>query len=135
MRKEAPGKAWRPIEGLPNDAHTWRNEPYDRAREEWREVKAALARRGTDRYALEQWLREQRRAFAIENGQIEQLYTLRRGVTEQLIVEGLECEKWTPIIGQNDMCTPPPLVRQLHAALGHEPLPAYTSLGVLRSRP
>ena len=91
MRKEAPGKAWRPIEGLPDDAHTWRNEPYDRAREEWREVKAALARRGTDRYALEQWLREQRRAFAIENGQIEQLYTLRRGVTEQLIVEGLEC--------------------------------------------
>ena len=42
-------------------------------------------------YALEQWLREQRRAFAIENGQIEQLYTLRRGVTEQLVVEGLEC--------------------------------------------
>ena len=79
MRKEAPGKAWHPIEGLPDDAHTWRNEPYDRAREEWREVKAALARRGTDRYALEQWLREQRRAFAIENGQIEQLYTLRRG--------------------------------------------------------
>ncbi len=91
MRKEASGKAWHPIEGLPDDAHTWRNEPYDRAREEWREVKAALARRGTDRYALEQWLREQRRAFAIENGQIEQLYTLRRGVTEQLIVEGLEC--------------------------------------------
>ena len=91
MRTEAPGKAWHPIEGLPDDAHTWRNEPYDRTREEWREVKAALARRGTDRYALEQWLLEQRRAFAIENGQIEQLYTLRRGVTEQLIVEGLEC--------------------------------------------
>ena len=54
MQKEAPGKAWRPIEGLPDDAHTWRNEPCDRAREEWREVKAALARRGTDRYALEQ---------------------------------------------------------------------------------
>ena len=91
MRKEAPGRAWHPIEGLPDDAHTWRNEPYDRAKEEWREVKAALTRRGTDRYALEQWLREQRRAFALENGQIEQLYTLRRGVTEQLIVEGLEC--------------------------------------------
>ena len=53
MQKEAPGKVWHPIEGLPDDAHTWRNEPYDRAREEWREVKAALARRGTDRYALE----------------------------------------------------------------------------------
>ena len=51
MRKETPGKAWHPIEGLPDDAHTWRNEPCDRAREEWREVRAALARRGTDHCA------------------------------------------------------------------------------------
>ena len=45
MRKEAPGKAWHPIEGLPGDAHTWRNEPYDRAREERREVTAKRSRR------------------------------------------------------------------------------------------
>ena len=44
-------------------------------------------------------------------------------------------EKWTPIIGQGDKCPPPPLVRQLHAALGHEPLSAYTASGVLRPRP
>ncbi len=44
-------------------------------------------------------------------------------------------EKWTPIIGQGDKCPPPPLVRLLHAALGHEPLPAYTASGVLRPRP
>ena len=44
-------------------------------------------------------------------------------------------EKWTPIIGQCDKCTLPPLVRLRHAALGHEPLPAYTSSGVLRPRP
>ena len=44
-------------------------------------------------------------------------------------------KKWTPIIGQCDKCPPPPLVRQLHAALGHEPLPAYTASGVLRPRP
>ena len=46
-----------------------------------------------------------------------------------------DLEKWTPIIGQCDKCTPPPLVRQLHAALGHEPLSAYTASGVLRPRP
>lgn len=34
------------------------------------------------------WLRERVRAFAIETGQIEGLYTLRRGVTEQLVAEG-----------------------------------------------
>ena len=44
-------------------------------------------------------------------------------------------QKWTPIIGQGDKCPPPPLVRRLHAALGHEPLSAYTASGVLRPRP
>ena len=36
------------------------------------------------------WIREQNRAFAIETGQIEGLYLLRRGVTENLIAEGFE---------------------------------------------
>ncbi len=45
---------------------------------------------GTDRLALDIFLRERRREFAIETGQIEGLYTLRRGITEQLITEGLE---------------------------------------------
>ncbi|MCY4152020.1 MAG: Fic family protein [Aestuariivita sp.] len=36
------------------------------------------------------WLREQRRAFAIETGQIEGLYQLRHGVTETLMAEGFE---------------------------------------------
>ena len=40
--------------------------------------------------ALDIYLRERRREFAIETGQIEGLYTLRRGITEQLITEGLE---------------------------------------------
>ena len=47
----------------------------------------------------------------------------------------MRTQKWTPIIGQCDKCPPPPLVRRLHAALGHEPLPAYTASGVLRPRP
>ena len=33
---------------------------------------------------------ERRRAFVIETGQIEGLYTLKRGITEQLITEGPE---------------------------------------------
>ena len=37
---------------------------------------------------MQGWLRERVRAFAIETGQIEGLYTLRRGVTEQLVAEG-----------------------------------------------
>ena len=49
------------------------------------------------------------------------------------ILQGVQ--KWTPIIGQCDKCPPPPLVRRLHAALGHEPLSAYTASGVLRPRP
>ena len=44
-------------------------------------------------------------------------------------------KKWTPIIGQCDKCILPPLVPPLHAALGHEPLPEYTSSGVRRPRP
>ena len=50
--------------------------------------------------------------------------------------QAIRCgKKWTPIIGQCDKCPPPPLVRRLHAALGHEPLSAYTASGVLRPRP
>lgn len=39
---------------------------------------------------LDIWLRERKRAFAIETGEVESLYLLRRGVTEQLIAEGFE---------------------------------------------
>ena len=37
-----------------------------------------------------QLARERGRAFAIKNGQIENLYTLRRAVIEELMAEGLE---------------------------------------------
>ena len=57
---------------------------------EWRRARAKLEDPGVDRRAMDIWLREQRRAFAIETGQIEGLYLLRRGVTETLIAEGFE---------------------------------------------
>ena len=54
----------------------------------WQEARARLQDPGVDRTLLDIWLRERARAFAIETGQIEGLYTLRRGVTGQLIAEG-----------------------------------------------
>ena len=43
-----------------------------------------------DRWTLDTWPAERRRLFAIETGQIEDLYLLRRGVTEQLVTDGFE---------------------------------------------
>ena len=58
------------------------------------------------------------------------------GLRESAWVQGMpggDGKKWTPMIGQVDQCPPPPLVPPLHAALGHELLPAYTSSGVRRT--
>ena len=52
---------------------------------------APVSRTATNRVPfIDKWLEERARAFAIETGQIEGLYTLKRGITEQLIAEGLE---------------------------------------------
>ena len=56
----------------------------------WRRVRHRLEDPAIDRSAMDVWLREQKRAFAIETGQVEGLYLLRRGVTETLIAEGFE---------------------------------------------
>jgi len=39
---------------------------------------------------MNHWMEAQKRAFAIETGQVENLYLLRRGVTETLIAEGFQ---------------------------------------------
>ena len=81
---------WKPLAGMPAEAEKWARPGYAQVVEQWREARQALTRPGTDRLALDIFLRERRREFAIETGQIEGLYTLRRGITEQLITEGLE---------------------------------------------
>ena len=43
-----------------------------------------------DRFLMDVWLKEQKRAFAIETGQIEDLYRLPDVITEKLITEGFE---------------------------------------------
>ena len=53
-------------------------------------MRRALEDRKADRCLMDIRLRERSRAFAIETGQIEDLYRLRRGGTEQLVTEGFE---------------------------------------------
>ena len=84
------GARWRRVADLPTAAETWGVPTYREVVEEWREVRRDLEDRKIGRQLMDIWLRERKRAFAIETGQIEDLYLLRRGVTEQLITEGFE---------------------------------------------
>ena len=87
-RPKPPETVWRPVRDLPPGAETWGSEHYRERAARWGDVRGRLQDPATDRTLLDIWLRERNRAFAIETGQIEGLYTLRRGVTEQLVAEG-----------------------------------------------
>ena len=80
---------WRPMTGLPQGAEQWAIPGYGELAAEWQAIRDVLKNRDQPRAFVDLWLKERLRAFAIETGQIEGLYTLRRGVTEQLIAEGL----------------------------------------------
>ena len=84
------GACWRRVADLPPEAEGWGFPAYREFVREWREARRELEDRKVDRYLLDIWLRERNRNFAIETGQIEGLYLLCRGVTEQLITEGFE---------------------------------------------
>lgn len=79
---------WKPLEGMPEGAEHWGNAQYRGLEGRWLDLRSRMkAGDPADRF-VEAWLAERNRAFAIETGQIEGLYTLKRGVTEQLIAEG-----------------------------------------------
>ena len=80
---------WRPLTGMPEGAEDWHLPGYDEFAQEWASIQASLKERDEPRAFLDKWLEERGRAFAIETGQIEGLYRLKHGVTEQLIAEGL----------------------------------------------
>ena len=65
-------------------------EAYRSLLDEWNALRAQLEARGNRKTLVDIWLEERKRHFAIATGEIEGLYTLRRGFTEQLITEGLE---------------------------------------------
>lgn len=81
---------WKPLTGMPDEAEGWGSPAYEVMAREWREIREKLTGKERERAFLDGWLLERNRAFAIETGQIENLYTLRRGITEQFIAEGFE---------------------------------------------
>ena len=81
-------EVWRPLTGMPDGAEAWAFPGYREMTRRWLDAKARLKQDGPEGEFMREWLAERARAFAIETGQIEGLYTLKRGVTEQLIAEG-----------------------------------------------
>ena len=84
------GARWCRVADLPPEAEGWGTGGYGEMVGQWREARRELEDRRMDRTLMDIWLRERNRNFALETGQIEGLYLLRRGVTEQLITEGFE---------------------------------------------
>ncbi|MCY4154116.1 MAG: Fic family protein [Gammaproteobacteria bacterium] len=83
-----PETIWRPLTGLPKGAEHWTLPGYDDLVGELHSHINTITDKNLDRRLLDNWLAQRQREFAIETGQIEGLYTLKRGVTEQLITEG-----------------------------------------------
>ena len=81
---------WRPITGMPDGAHDWGSQEYQDRVAVWHQHRRRLEDPALDKTIMELWSKENRRLFAIENGQIENLYLFRRGITEELITHGLE---------------------------------------------
>ncbi len=88
VRNETPW-IWKPLEAMPDGAEGWALAGQAELESEWTQLRADLKVDAAKERFMQGWLRERNRAFAIETGQIEGLYTLRRGVTEQLVAEGL----------------------------------------------
>ena len=87
VTSDAP-EQWAPLRGMPVSAEDWATPGYVDLEKRWSECRQALKADAARESYLAVWLRERTRAFVIETGQIEGLYTLRRGVTEQLVAEG-----------------------------------------------
>ena len=85
-----PPEIWTPLTGMPEGAQDWLVPGHAELSDEWAAIRAKLKDRDEPRAFIDKWLEERGRAFAIETGQIEGLYTLKAGITEQLIAEGLE---------------------------------------------
>ena len=81
---------WTPIEDLPAEANEWIGQDYLAERTRWPRSKRRPAGPGTGQEHPRSLDGERHRLSAIETGQIENLYTMRLGMTEMLIAEGLE---------------------------------------------
>ena len=80
---------WRPLTGIPPDAHEWLAPEHEALAAEWVGLKDRLAKDARAAAFVGDRLVRRRREFAVETGAIERLYHLRRGVTQHLVAEGL----------------------------------------------
>ncbi len=83
-------KKWFPIEDMPMGADEWRDPSYQETLSQWQKLRPQLESTKLDKKIMDIWSEERQRRFAIETGQVERLYIIPRGITEQLITEGLE---------------------------------------------
>ncbi len=79
---------WVRLTDMPRGAESWAMPGQTDQEAMWNRSRRAIRADPAKERFMAGWLRERVRAFAIETGQIEGLYTLRRGVTEQLVAEG-----------------------------------------------
>ena len=83
-------EVWKPIAAMPEGAREWGFLGYQEQADRWRSLLREIKKDPEKDKYVSNWLEERQRAFAIETGQIEGLYTLKFGITEQLMVEGLK---------------------------------------------
>ena len=111
------GAHWRSVRDLTPDDQSLQHNGARRAAARWKDARRRLEHPGIDQRSMDIWIREQRRAFAIETGQIEGLYQLRRGVTETLIAEGFENVRATHTVNSIHDTTIKGLLQDQEAAL------------------
>ncbi len=79
---------WAALTGMPAGADAWETPGHAQLVARWKAAREHIRTHREGGRFLAGWLRERVRAFSVETGQIEGLYTLRRGITEQLVAEG-----------------------------------------------
>lgn len=94
---------WSLIEDMPPEAVEWQDSAYQKALSQWHELRPKLESTKLDKTIINIWTEERQRLFAIETGQIEGLYVIPRGITEQLITEGLESVRLSHSIASPDI--------------------------------
>ena len=111
------GAIWRPVRDLPRECRDWAHAFAREASDRWARMRRKLENPDIDRSLMDVWLKEQKRAFAIETGQIEDLYRLPSGITETLITEGFESVRGTHSVTDIDDATLKGLLVDQEAAL------------------
>ena len=88
---------WQPLSGMLDGAESWGNPLYANLLADWREVREGLSCGESARMFVQAWEDERLRLFALESGQIEGLYTMRPGATEDVVTEGYNTAKATQV--------------------------------------